>query len=401
MKIDGISRLGQSRSESALVRMVGSASSRKYFFNILLALASFIIAILACELGLRIFYPQSMNLWSITRDGVSILEPNAAKYPPQFYQEVRTNSLGMRDREHLIEKPAGVFRILLLGDSFMEALQVSFEESFPHLLEGFLGERLTFPVEVISAGVSGWGTDDQLTYLMRYGVKLKPDLVLIAMTLHNDVSDNLSEKFHYMLDGQLYEKPRQEISLTDFVILKAKIALGQNSHLTQLAKRYQNVRKARDAGIRLDAHVTNLLMTEPSYDIQVGWDMTHQLLAKTKTVAEASGAKMVICLLPLWMQVSGERLANFAKSQGLDLAEIRLEQPQQVMSEWGDRTGTEIIDLLPGFRQSMKNGQRDLVLGVDEHWNEAGHRLAASIVAEDLVRRGLVTKTPITSPLTN
>ena len=51
-------------------------------------------------------------------------------------------------------------------------------------------------IEVINAGVSGWGTDDELRYLTEYGLKYQPDLVVVAMTLHNDISDNLRQDWH-------------------------------------------------------------------------------------------------------------------------------------------------------------------------------------------------------------
>jgi len=318
--------------------------------------------------------------------------PNTTKYFPQFGHDVHINSLGMRDREHEIEKQDEFFRILLLGDSFMEAFQVRFEDSFPHLLEDILSKRVTFPIDVINPSVSGWSTDYQLTYLMRYGVKLKPDLILVAMTLHNDVSENLIQEFHFMKDGQLYEKPRQEIPLSDFVRLRVKGLLARNSHLVQLIRRYWNSRQATNAGNRLDAHVANLISTDPNDDISLGWNMTQQLFDKTKTVAEGIGARLVICLLPLGMQVSDESLSQFASLQNLDRKKISLEKPQQVMKEWGRSTGTEIIDLLPGFRKWMEDGQPVLFLQSDGHWNEAGHRLAALLVSEELMRRKLVTQ---------
>jgi len=317
--------------------------------------------------------------------------PNTTKYLPQFRQEIRINSFGMRDREHKVKKQDGVFRILLLGDSFMEAYQVRFEDSFPHLLEAFLGKRVPFPVEVINASVSGWGTDDQLTYLLRYGTKASPNLILVALTLHNDVSDNLLEKFHFMKDNRLYEQPRQDIPLDDFVLMRVKGFLARNLHLVQLIRFYLNLHEANKAGKALDAHVANLISHTSNDRMRLGWDMTHQLLQKTKSTGEGIGARLVVCLLPLWIQVSNERLSQFVRSQDLDMKQIRLENPQQIMKDWGRRTGVEIIDLLPGFRQWVESGQLDLVLGFDEHWNEAGHRLAALIVSEELIGRKLLT----------
>ena len=72
------------------------------------------------------------------------------------------NSLGMRDVEHLQVKGPGVFGILRAWGSFMEALQVPLEESFPRLLEQRLRTVTARPIEVMSCAVSGWGTDDQL-----------------------------------------------------------------------------------------------------------------------------------------------------------------------------------------------------------------------------------------------
>lgn len=323
--------------------------------------------------------------------------PNTTKYLPQFRQEIRINSLGMRDREHKVEKQEGVFRILLLGDSFMEAYQVRFEDSFPNLLEGFLSKRMAFPVEVINASVSGWGTDHQLTYLLRYGTELRPDLILVAMTLHNDVSDNLLEEFHSIKDRRLYEQPRQEIPLSHFVILQLKGFLARNLHIFQLIRRYLSLREAKEAGITLDEHVANLISISPNDQMHLGWDMTHQLFEKTNTVAEGIGARLVICLLPLGIQVSDERLSQFVRSQGLDIKKVSLEKPQQVMKEWGRRTGIEIIDLLPGFRKWIESSQRVVFLQNDGHWNEAGHRLAALIVSKEFISRKLVTQDALKS----
>jgi hypothetical protein len=74
---------------------------------------------------------------------------------------ITTNSQGFRDREHSISKPAGVFRIAILGDSFAEAAQVDLEETFWAILETKLVAENCFPeaiIEVLNFGVSGYGT---------------------------------------------------------------------------------------------------------------------------------------------------------------------------------------------------------------------------------------------------
>jgi hypothetical protein len=69
----------------------------------------------------------------------------------------------------------------------MEAYQVKFADALISVRERRLNEVIDRPVEVVNASVSGWGTDDELTYLTRHGIRFQPDLVLVGMTLHNDV----------------------------------------------------------------------------------------------------------------------------------------------------------------------------------------------------------------------
>lgn len=75
-------------------------------------------------------------------------------------------------------KLEGVYRILLLGDSYAEGLRVPLEQTFGKTLEAALnasapaGQRF----EVINAGISGWGTDQQLLWLRSEGAKYQPDV---------------------------------------------------------------------------------------------------------------------------------------------------------------------------------------------------------------------------------
>src|SRR3954462_14479000 len=103
--------------------------------NWILLVVSFAVSLIVSEVTVAPFFPQNLGMWSMTRDGITSHVPNSSVYMNQFRQQITINSHGMRDREHIIEKPQGEYRILVLGDSFMEALQIRFEESFPSLLE--------------------------------------------------------------------------------------------------------------------------------------------------------------------------------------------------------------------------------------------------------------------------
>lgn len=71
---------------------------------------------------------------------------------------VTTNSFGIRDRETVLEKAAGLTRVALMGDSRTEALQVGDGQSFDTLAEHLLNEAAgRRQYEILNLAMSGAG----------------------------------------------------------------------------------------------------------------------------------------------------------------------------------------------------------------------------------------------------
>lgn len=354
-----------------------------------LAIASVVLAVLLTECALALLDPQDRSVWAHTRDGLVVHPASFHTTLPGFGHAVRTNAWGMRDRPHALEKPEGTFRILVLGDSFMEALQVDFEESLPHLLETELAERSGRAVEVINASTSGWGTDDEVAYLDRYGMRFRPDLVLVAMTLHNDLSDNLALEHHDFRNGELSVRPPPHWSGLEWALIRGRDFVATRSHLYAIYRRLKAARRTRQEAGLLDDHVATLIRRAPDARTTVAWELTRQLLTRARRLAAEDGAQTAVFLIPLFIQVSPEQLAAFLAAQRLQASETSLDQPQALVAQWGAREGVQVIDLLPDFRAAARDGS-SLYLVEDGHWNRAGHALGAEVVARELLERGLV-----------
>jgi len=356
-------------------------------------IGSVALAVLLTECALAVIHPQDRSVWAHTRDGLVVHPASIETYLPRFGQVARTNAWGMRDAPHPLEKPSGSFRILLLGDSFMEGLQVAFEESLPSLLEASLTERSGRPVEVINGSTSGWGTDDQVAYLDRYGRRFQPDLVLVAMTLHNDVIDNLALEHHDFSNGKVIPRPPQDPSASQWALIRLRDLVATRSHLYAVYRRFKAARRNRvDAGL-LNEHVASLVQREPHAERDVGWEVTRQILTRARLLARDSGAETAVFMIPLFIQVSDEKLESFLQAQRLRASDTELGQPQAVVARWGAAEGVEVIDLLPDFRAAAEGGAR-LYLEHDGHWNREGHALGAEVVERELVERGLVGEGP-------
>src|SRR5262249_2064866 len=70
---------------------------------------------------------------------------------------IHINHLGLRSRNSEGETPKHR-RVTIVGDSFVLALESTLEESFPQRLENLLNQRTTGGIEVVNAGIPGYGT---------------------------------------------------------------------------------------------------------------------------------------------------------------------------------------------------------------------------------------------------
>ena len=118
------------------------------------------------------------------------------KLPPHFrfmnYNEnknlVETNNLGFHDRER--QPTTDDYRILLLGDSFVEGRQVKIESLFTTRLEKKLSADGRI-IEVINGGVQGTGTPYQYVLWKEFfEPQIKIDHLVLCFFMGNDLIDN-------------------------------------------------------------------------------------------------------------------------------------------------------------------------------------------------------------------
>jgi hypothetical protein len=111
-------------------------------------------------------------------------------WPIEFESHVQINSLGLNGPE-LAPLPENGVRILFLGDSMVAGFEVEYEETFCARLGEMLSRRLGRPVQVVNAGVRGYGTDQAYLYFRDRGQKLQPDVVVHWLS-ENDLLDDIT-----------------------------------------------------------------------------------------------------------------------------------------------------------------------------------------------------------------
>ncbi|MFO0757732.1 MAG: SGNH/GDSL hydrolase family protein [Byssovorax sp.] len=97
---------------------------------------------------------------------------------------VETNKVGMRAPDYPVDKPAGVFRVLMLGDSTLYGgSYVDQDALYARLLEKKLNARAAAAgagtVQVLNMGVNGWGPYHERGYVAKFGT-FGADLAIIC-----------------------------------------------------------------------------------------------------------------------------------------------------------------------------------------------------------------------------
>ena len=108
-----------------------------------------------------------------------------------FWTESRANGLGFVDREPIsLERAAAGCHIAMIGDSFVEALQVPIADKFHVRLEELAaGELRHLDITTSAFGIMDTGQVNQLAFYDEFARYLRPALVVLVF-VNNDFVDN-------------------------------------------------------------------------------------------------------------------------------------------------------------------------------------------------------------------
>ena len=332
---------------------------------------------------------------------------------------VSINSQGLHDRERPLDKPAGTYRIAVLGDSFAEAFQVDVERTFWRLLEKRLQACAFRPgntIDVMNFGVSGFGTGQELRLLQARALEYKPDLVLLAFFPGNDVRNNSRELEEDKVRPFFFIDETGALKLDDSFAQSAEFR-RRSGWLRQFGKELSKHSRT----LQLIYHVKDVLQTphavtasaviEPGLDDEVfvpphdntwkrAWALTERLIVETKKTAESAGADFVLVSLSVGIQVRPEKQIREAFAKKLGIPDLFY--PERRLLELRKASGVRVIALAPKLQSYADDnkiylhGFKSTAMG-SGHWNEAGHAAAAEVIATDLCRsRG--SKSTATKP---
>ena len=377
------------------------AGLRRQLGNVVAALGGLAFAWGVCEVLVRFALPVSTVEGQYDEQVGHLLRPSAtSRYVGKgFDVQIVTNGAGFHDVDHAARKPPHTYRVVVLGDSMIEALQVPIDAGFTQLLQRRLQQWSAAPVEVINLGISGNGPAQYYRLLEQRGLAYQPDLVVMAVTTINDFRNTLPElegdpvKPYYAVgaDGRLsYIAPPAGVNHGVAKQLKAllkrsaavrvvvaKIQLLQGEEWTRTAQQQVGAGEHQILPITSD---WNVYLRDPPKVWQQAYTVTLRVIEECQRLSERSGARFLVMLIAPNALVEGrlmEAVSGYAGTASLHWDEQR---PFRAIEQLGREEGFGVVNLLPDFQRDYTDSRVSASWEHDGHWNERGHRLAADVM---------------------
>jgi hypothetical protein len=323
----------------------------------------------------------------------------------EFTTRVTISPLGLRDPRTSYEKPPGTYRIVLLGDSFVEGVQVQEQETVARQLETILNQRSSRKVEVINAGVAAYGTAQELLYYEDEVSRFQPDAVLLFFFPWNDVKNN---SYHLEIpdgDLKLALKPYFETDRQGTLHLIPGPPPTPQPPVIAALRRDSWLYNVLEGGILADlgpgfvrqdievvggarTPIRGLYSVESDDEWKRAWRLTQELVERLRDRTQEAGAPLVLVHVPGWEVDRAQWRERLIGPKG-DASEFNADQPDRRLRALADDVAVPYVDLLPSMRQATEQAGALLYYPRDGHWTAAGHAMAASIVAEALDGLGL------------
>ncbi len=300
-----------------------------------------------------------------------------------------TNSFGLRSPEVAVPKPAGTFRILLLGDSFTLGFRAANEVVFARRLEQRLRNGGFPSVEVVNAGVLSYCP--LLEYLQyRHGLHvLEPDLVVVNFDM-SDVQDHLeySRSLVSSSDGvplfvtepSLGAPPSWVPGLLSFQwagkyvtsAMRRRQAAGEGVPFARDQDRYL---WALDGGQEMNEEVRNTLAPILNLADLLAHDHIPLLLATYPQ--------------PWQVAANATPLPPIRDQYGIGQNRVHLnDRPFRTLEAFASMHRIAFVNATSAFRRD--SNPASLFLPSDFHFTARGHALYGDVLAKYVVEHGLV-----------
>ncbi|MBN1522474.1 MAG: SGNH/GDSL hydrolase family protein [Candidatus Aureabacteria bacterium] len=309
---------------------------------------------------------------------------------------VSQNSVGAHDVEHSYRKEREKKRILIIGDSFVEAHQVDLKETFFRKLEQFLNqESEREEYEVISLGMSGYGPEKEYHLLRNLGLKYHPDLVILFFLDENDIRDvskRLSGDVRVWTEFQnrlskIEEENRYSILFSRY----SRFLQWMGTLLGKLTVRHIYLVNKDIKGEETIPPDTFVFLKESSPEWEEAWQEAFFFLLCMDEICRANGARFSLVSVGTRFNIYPDVMkAVFRQYPYMKEMSWDFFSTEKKVKHFCREQGIPYFSVGKVMAEVNKKGREEFFFDGDGHWNKEGHHLVAGEVARWIQEEHLI-----------
>lgn len=356
----------------------------------LMMLASSFFTLLFLEIVVRLFSPQQLIV--LRPDVFMSVEGLGFRHQPNVNTIINTGErdvLLITDENGYRIRPGklteATYRILALGDSYLAALQVNYEQTLIARLEDQLSNATGETVLIVNTGVGGYNPNHYRLVAQAELPRADYDLVLVFVYMANDVVERSVDHFspseavrrHTLRAPRALSGPE----IIDSILYPINDFLEERSHLYILVKSRSSALLAR---LGLTAYYFPDVFLVSSASLPE-WDVTADILADIATVAGGYGVPVLYVLLPATYQVNEAEFEWYTAAFGINPSTVDLDQPTRLLQAGLEGRGLAVLDTTEALRDAHRQGIDDLYGRTDRHFGPAGHQVVADYLLPQIL----------------
>jgi hypothetical protein len=296
----------------------------------------------------------------------------------KYVNIVRWNAHGYFDRDYPYAKPSDVYRIVLVGDSYVESAQVPLARSFHKILERSLNDDAAHRpgvqrrFEVIALGHSGTGHESHYNTLRESAILYHPDAVAATLCTNDFCDDDPAlRRERTLAEGDVTPELR---GLVRHGFLGLAFALRRYNELlkNQMTISPEFLQWSADSIPRVEA----------------GWNRTLAAVLAERDFCRARGIGYALVYLCSELELKHEldaagTLSALNRMHGLGNGKSwDLEKSRQRVERFCKEHNIYLIQLLGPLSQGQRETGK-LVFG--DHFTFFGHEVAAAALKGGLI----------------
>jgi lysophospholipase L1-like esterase len=382
--------------------------------------ASLLVSALIVEAAFRILERSRRN--TEIGDGCWIV-PDARwgwRLPPgtcavqtfEFTAHSSNNSLSMNDEPFVAEQDLSKTRVLALGDSHTQAIGVNTTEAWPKVLQRSLEASTGEPFRVYNSGTAGYSLHQYLLRLIDQGSIVKPDYVVVGLSLATDLFDLLPPErggwayfgtlerdyFDFNASGELTARhwsPQPAAAASALVPNRSADSMFSVRRVRQGLEHVAMFRYLRHSSLALTIGATvriggqslwpnmdAVLERDISPEHEYNWRLAFALLDRINAETKKLHAQLVVLIIPYLPQVYDD---TWQSTFGTNPRYSRTASIDRLQA-WLASRGIPSVDTTPALRAAVTAKGHWLHYRYDAHPTAEGQ----AVIASELMRQGVI-----------